>query len=79
MFMKAFYKISEQRFEQWENEGKIITSKQAIAKDWNEYLQYQKKKPEFRNYLESLELEFNEKYSSSNSNPNTGSKRKLSK
>lgn len=79
MFMKAFYKTSEQRFEQWENEGKIITSKQAIAKDWNEYLQYQKKKPEFRNYLESLELEFNEKYSSSNSNPNTGSKRKLSK
>lgn len=78
MFLKTFYKISEQRFEQWEKEGKIITSKQAIAKDWNEYLQYQKKKPEFRNYLESLELEFSEKYSSS-INTNTNTKRKLTK
>lgn len=62
LFVSAFDKISQHRREQWINEGKIINEKQFIAKDWNEYLLHQKKKPEFRNYLESLELEFSEKY-----------------
>lgn len=62
LFIKAFDKISESRIVQWKKEGKFITEKQFFIKDWNEYLLYQKKKPEFRLYLEGLESEFNEKY-----------------
>lgn len=63
LFVNAFEKISQSRLEEWKKEGKIIDDTNSVAKDWNEYLIVQKKKPEFRNYLESLELEFSEKYS----------------
>lgn len=77
LFMKAFDKISQPRIEQWKKEGKVIYNKEFIAKDWNEYLLYQKKKPEFRNYLESLELEFGEKYNNKLSVPETTKTKKI--
>lgn len=81
LFLSTFNKIAEQRKEQWEQEGKIIYNKENVAKDWNEYFLYQKKKPEFRNYLEGLDLEFNEKYNSKNVEPvsTTTKKMKISK
>lgn len=79
LFMNAFDKISHNRKEQWTKEGKIINGKQFVAKDWNEYLLYQKKKPEFRNYLEGLELEFNEKYTNNKVTETTTKKLKLNK
>lgn len=78
LFLNAWRKISQPRISQWENEGKVITDKEFIAKDWNEYLLYQKKKPEFRNYLESLEIEFSEKYNNKISETST-KKMKLNK
>jgi len=77
LFMKSFDKISQSRIEQWKEEGKVIYNKEFIAKDWNEYLLYQKKKPEFRNYLESLELEFSEKYNNKSSAPESTKTKKI--
>ena len=71
LFLKTFEKISKERISEWEQSGKVINDKQAVAKDWNEYLLYQKQKPEFRNYLESLELEFSEKYNNKNTENNS--------
>lgn len=80
LFLSTFDKIAQNRKEQWEKEGKIIYNKENVAKDWNEYFLYQKKKPEFRNYLDSLELEFSEKYNNksvdSSSTPSSGKKNK---
>lgn len=78
LFLNAFDRISQSRIAQWEEEGKVIRNKEFIAKDWNEYLLYQKKKPEFRNYLESLELEFSEKYNNKSTDTST-KKMKLNK
>lgn len=77
LFIATFNKIAEHRKDQWEKEGKIIYNKENIAKDWNEYFLYQKKKPEFRNYLESLDVEFNEKYSIKSTEATTSTTKKI--
>lgn len=77
LFVATFNKMAENRKEQWEKEGKIIYDKENIAKDWNEYFLYQKKKPEFRQYLESLELEFNDRYNNKSVEATTTTTKKM--
>jgi hypothetical protein len=54
-FEKAFDKLSQGKREQWEKEGKIIYKKEGIAKDWNEYFNYMKNKPEFKAFIQNQE------------------------
>jgi hypothetical protein len=54
-FEKAFDKYSQGKREQWEKEGKIIYGKEGIAKDWNEYFNYMKNKPEFKALMQEQE------------------------
>jgi hypothetical protein len=77
LFINTFKKLSKDCIEQWEKEGKIIYHKKSIAKDWNEYLLYQKEKPEFKNYFENLELEFGEKYNIKNTDSYSVKNKKL--
>lgn len=52
-FEKSLFEKNEKLINQWIFEGKIINSKKAIAKDWNEYLIYMSQKPDFKNYLKT--------------------------
>lgn len=59
LFLEEFYSQAGDRIELWKEKGLLIESKEAIAKDWNEYLIYCKEnKPTFNNEINALEEKF---------------------
>lgn len=61
-FEEALQRISGDKYELWKSQGKIIDKKMDIAKDWNEYLQYVKNKPEIAAQLEATEQKYGPVY-----------------
>jgi len=58
-FEIAFIKIAGTQLKQFEKEGKILYQKQALAKDWNEFLLVSKRDPKFQEKLKTYEEHFN--------------------
>jgi len=59
-FEHEFQKISIHKIDEWKKNGLVITSKQALSKDWNEFLEYNLEKPEFNKKIQDQEMEFKE-------------------
>ena len=57
-FEKHVNEMAQEKVEEWKNNGKLIFSKIAIAKDLNEFFLYKKKDPQFLANLKSQEEEF---------------------
>jgi hypothetical protein len=58
LFEKTFKELSQEKYQQWVNEGKIIDKKESFAKDWNEYFVNIQSKPEVRKTLNELEAKY---------------------
>ncbi len=58
-FENAFKNAAGPLLEKFEKEGKVIYKKQALAKDWNEFLIIMKKDPKFQEKLANQETLFN--------------------
>lgn len=66
IFEETFKKLAGDQYQQWVAEGKIIFKKESIAKDWNDYLNYSKNKPEVAATLAANEAKYSEIYKKAN-------------
>lgn len=57
-FENAVMEIAKDKMSNWEKDGRMIYTKDAIAKDWNELFLYMKTKPEFVENLKQQENQY---------------------
>lgn len=62
IFEKTLQQLAGEKYQEWIAKGKIIFKKEAIAKDWNDFLHYSKNKPEVAATLAANEAKYGEIY-----------------
>ena len=57
-FQNAMNELAGNKIDQWLKDGLIITKKNSIAKDWNEFFIYMSKKPDFKEHIKEQENKY---------------------